>query len=290
MIETLKNLPSVKRFITKVPTNPSETHDLIPNFVRPKGIILYGIEMEIGPDNGWSGYGDLAKEIRTRMGNYVAIHHDCGAVEVDSPPLLYSEAHVYLDCLLGKELKHAAPKATKEWGMHIHVSKQTCAGEHLLRLLYCLSDPEGKAIFGKLAERSVNKGWGYLPSYKTMLNELTRYAKAKASSDGKVHTFEFDFERNILLCNTSSIESARLKEANARVGIAINTQHDTHEFRLFKSTTDVNKAKANLQTVKALIDFTRYNKGNGNTWLRYVADNPSRYPHLYSWMVTKKLL
>lgn len=229
--------------------------------IKPnKKILTFGVELEIGfkecnSTGCWHKYDDIwcdkiFETILDRVGGYCTMHEDCGAIEIASAPLSFSEMKAYLDCLLNPTLPKLH-KPCSDWGMHVHVSREFCKDDHLDRLLQFMLDTKNsdkKEFLELVADRSVSSSWGYLPSYANFMRK-----------NG-------------------------LDEASARDGISINTWHGTHEFRLFQTQTKAWRAKANLELVHSLVKFTKPQiLGNVSVanFKNYVDERSLRYPNLW---------
>lgn len=276
-MKKLSDLKSIKRNCGSLTRRrfAQYSNELIDKEFDPGRRLLFGIELEIGP------YGNnLAQEIKKRMGSVVAIHHDSGAVEVDSPPMTYSDSLIYLDTLLGKPLEYAQEVQADNWGMHIHVNSAACYGEHLHRVLKILCDKSSRKMMSILADRPVTTGYGEIPSLSDLQRACSSSATVYRIIKGKIYTQPKNVVGAAWLFN---------QPCSGRKAVYINTRHNTHEFRFFRSTTSAQRAKANLQMLRSLIDFTKKSEGV-KEWLMYVSGNSKRYPQLYSLLTTKKLL
>lgn len=307
-MNTLATLPSIKKFVHIGDGAPYDSYDLIGGaFHKPAGT-FFGIETEIGAigseEDCYDDFRDndnheqLEGELREIVGPFAAIHEDCGAWEVDSPPLRYNEALRYLDFLFNRKFAYASPEQSVEWGMHVHISKGACKGAHLYRMLQLLlnQNNDTRRVMEAIAERDITDGWAYLPPFEDLVkedefdDEYAHYEDfmLKSSKDRKYicvgsHRGKKVYKRRLTLLMETTPDD--------RDGITINTDHGTHEFRLFRSTIDVEKAKANLQCVKTWVEFSRHsNERSIHAWLDYVMRNKEKYPELYSWMMKRRLI
>ena len=166
-------------------------------------------------------------------------------VEIVTSPCDYKSIMLLLDKIKEpiKEIT-SGTNYTQNAGIHIHVSKKSIPSYNIYKLSYLLNNIQAKelsSIMFYLSGRNV----------KVSDNYLGRYAKI-----GNISEFKDETDRYL----------------------ALNlTNEHTIEFRIFKTTNDMDKVKSYIDFVESMIkfvDITPFKDINLNNYLLYLLNNP----------------
>lgn len=169
----------------------------------------------------------------------------CDGVEIVTSPCDYKSIMWLLD-KIKEPIKSitSRTKYTQNAGIHIHVSKKSIPSYNIYKLSYLLNNIQAKelsSIMFYLSGRNV----------KVSDNYLGRYAKI-----GDISEFKNETDRYLALNLTNK---------------------NTIEFRIFKTTNDMDKVKSYINFVESMIrfvDITPFKDINLNNYLLYLLNNP----------------
>ena len=169
----------------------------------------------------------------------------CNGVEIVTSPCDYKSIMWLLDKMKEpiKEIT-SGNKYTQNAGIHIHVSKKSIPSYNIYKLSYLLNNKQAKelsSIMFYLSGRNVRVSDNY----------FGRYAKI-----GGINEFKNETDRYLALNLTNS---------------------NTIEFRIFKTTNDMDKVKSYVDFVESMINFvdiTPFKEVNLNNYLLYLLNNP----------------
>ena len=211
----------------------------------PLGKRYYGLELEFSNTD--------ATEVKEKM---IYLYKDkwlynksdgslSNGVEIVTSPCDYKSIMWLLD-KMKSPIKNitSGSKYTQNAGIHIHVSKKSIPSYNIYKLSYLLNNMQAKelsSIMFYLSGRNV----------KISDNYSGRYAKIGDFSGFKNETDRY---------------------------LALNlTNKNTIEFRIFKTTNDMDKVKSYINFVESMIkfvDITPFKDINLNNYLLYLVNNP----------------
>ncbi len=252
--------------IARKPIRKSKTGLVHPYHIKPaKTVPNFGVELEMGlewDDSSYTGFHKGAfAEIERRVGGYFSWHEDCGALEIVSAPLNFNEIRLYLKTLLETPILGQKRVKGNQHGMHVHYGNKFMSGSHLERVLRFIlnQDSFNRQFMRFIAGRATTDSaeWAYLPSFERFIRE-----------------YIYDY-----------FDEGWQNSRSERLGIAINTRHQTHEFRLFATTNSADRACANVEFVAALGDLFRSRDSvtyqtDTAKFISLVKANADIYPHL----------
>ena len=169
----------------------------------------------------------------------------CNGVEIVTSPCDYKSIMWLLD-KMKDPIKNitSGSKYTQNAGIHIHVSKKSIPSYNIYKLSYLLNNIQAKELSSIMF---------YLSGRNNCIgdeNEV-RYAKI-----GEITKFKDETDRYLAL-NLTNLH--------------------TIEFRIFKSTNDMDKVKSYINFVESMIkfvDITPFKDINLNNYLLYLVNNP----------------
>ena len=160
-------------------------------------------------------------------------------------------------------------------GIHIHVSKDALSNKQvagMIKLLYTTED-NVKSFWLTLTQRKEeNLRWGKIDA-----NTL-EFGKSKLME--KILNNQFDWKNNYLDRNRDRYSAMNCSPNNKTV-----------EFRIFNSSTRVERILKNYEIVFSLIDFTNTNtEVTHKNYVQFVVDNKDKYKYLYEFLLEKELV
>lgn len=242
---------------------------LFGDHIKPaKTVPNFGVEIEMGlrldssSSNDWGFHQGAMDEIKRRIEGYYECHEDCGAMEIVSVPFNFNEIRLYLKTLLETPIVGQTKPKPDAHGMHVHYGAKFMAGSHLERVLrFMLNQGDfNRTFMSYIAGRSTQTNcWATLPSFERF---ISRAVYVRMNEDWK-----------------------KKRSDRFAAGIAINTYHDTHEFRIFATTNSADRACTNVEFVAALADLFRDRDSveyqtDTRKFISLVKANADIYPHL----------
>ena len=211
----------------------------------PFGKRYYGLELEYSNINSVKAREKMFDLYKDKWLYNKSDGSLCNGVEIVTSPCDYKSIMCLLDKMKEpiKEITNKA-KYKQNAGIHIHVSRKSIPSYNVYKLSYLLNNRQAKELSSIMFYLSGRNA-------KVSDNYLGRYAKI-----GGIAEFKNDKDRYL----------------------ALNlTNEHTIEFRIFKTTNDMDKVKSYINFVESMINFvdiTPFKEVNLNNYLLYLLNNP----------------
>ena len=158
-------------------------------------------------------------------------------------------------------------------GIHIHVSKDALTNKQIAGMINLLYTNSGKIkqLWLTLTQRQAeNMQWGSINTESLVEN--------KKSLMKKILNGNYNWKSN-------AISNQRYTAMN------IASSNKTVEFRIFNSSTRIERILKNYEIIFSLIDFTNTDSlPTHMNYLKYIAKNQNKYKYLYEFCVEKELI
>lgn len=204
----------------------------------------YGLEMEysnVSPSVAHNLFKDLYKEKKLYNKSDSSLYN--GVEIVTSPCDLYSIKELIKDMGKGLEFISSIPNTSKNAGIHIHINRKSI-------------DPIDVYKLSKLLNLSCNN--------KEM--KIISYLSGRMSRTNSTPDMHY--------CKVGGATSLKAVKTGGNRYIALNLQNtNTIEFRIFKSTPEVNMILSYIDMVNSMIEFvhnTPINKTNITNYILYL--------------------
>jgi hypothetical protein len=234
-------------------------------------VLHFGFEIELNTRGGQKY--EAARRFHDRVNGLGIVKHDGSigygrtGIELVSPPLSFDAIRFLIGQTFHNNALHEDAFADASCGMHVHASRSALTTSQVAKLVRFIHEPRNRAFMEALAGRSLlHSQWASITH---------RPPSWKASFDSRGHG------REVWRMN----DSYRYSALNL-------TNHNTIEFRIFASTTNVKRARANVEVCAALIAFcanASYSlalTAQYEAFCAFVCGHFKDYPHLTSLLTT----